>query len=601
MAAINQSNNNKATPTQTPGLPATGKRGGAIPLLDNLSPLQKSVKFGYARGAFSCDNFRHYHLVHPTGQEFSCAERRGWKEIIFSMVPYENWTCSCEREALVVASKNNRQGTLQNAWVYPGAQCVGIGKMVPGRPAKRVYTVNHQLTPAVEAELEIEYPHSLFVSLSQEDHEHPFSHTSNKMAGINTQNGLRKGTVEKPWRVLDLWGNPGANEQFNARENRVVIDTNCFAWTAKDFGRKWQKWGAVFDGARRRYYDCDLRTLEGGDVAIPDAPTLTDYDEIISSHSLYNNTPDETCRLVNLAKVPITAIMHKFSGPEGTLNMGELAYSKYELKGRKMVRQVTIGSDIDYCHPDNSWIFESTIWAHSSSDSAEMIPGEKRMHTDSKCMSWDIQRAGRDTWKITFYAIPASCYNAELDAGKKTTLGCVVAVPAATTKKSSKNKKKSAAIKENGEVEVAFGRNHVLFEVPECAAEDFELARVKISNTPRTPSRFRDHNNWCKMTVKAILADKTKDFTADHISDFVHGSFWCDYVEDINTATADGLQKFHDSIKGDKVYTSGECGSITTSFDMILEAITVGLAAKNSKEAATKGIQLARSFFKIKH
>jgi len=350
-----------------------------------------------------------------------------------------------------------------------------------------------------------------------------------------------------------------------------------------------------------------LDTPEGVDMS--EVPALTDYDRLMAIHALYYFSPDEICRIVNAYNVPIVAIFHQFQGENGSLNAGELNFAKRydEVRHVRMVDQLNVKGGVEYSHLDNSWIFEAQIWAHTASTFAEIpdahgkATGEvsREVHKSAQCMSWDLCEMTDGTWKGTFYPIPATCYNMELANGKKVTSG-----NAAIFKKGDvvqTRKKKSKAVKANKVIEVTFGNKPpVVYNVPPQAYTLFEEARVRMSNTPRTPARFRDHNNWVKREIKGVMSKPGNTVVADDISDIVHGSFWCDLADDMSATSADGLEKFAASIRSDKVYMSGDAGMITNTFDMVLEAVQIGLSSKSARDGAHKGLSLARAFFKVK-
>jgi hypothetical protein len=558
------------------------------------SSLQKDVTLRFGRGEFNCSNGDHYKLIHPKGHQYPHAIPKGHASILSMMEPYKKASCACERAALSVASSRNYTGMLQNQWVMRGADHIGVGKMDQTRPAKRVMGLGYSLSDSEFAFLHKRHPDWIFIVLVANGHDHPIAHTSTKVCMFNLMLGLRKGTDEKPRKVLDLYGNPGMNEQFNNRESAVKITTNCFAWTPKDFGRRIQKWGEPVVDGTRRYYECDLRTLEGLDDVV-DCPRLEDFDEVVACHSLYYYTPDNICSLVNKSGKPLTAIMHKFEPGRkaGTFCDGELSWERFDQDGERRIAQTTVRTGIRYTHYDNQWVNESTIWAHSGSELAEM--GErKRLGRDGKAMAWDIREFNDETMSVMFYPIPAACYNMAVDQGERCTTGTASApIPQGA-------KKKSAAVKATGVAEVVIGTKTIKYEIPALANKVFEDGRVRMADKPRTPSQFRDHSAWVKREIKGPMKSSGGLITADCVSDVTHASFWMDLASDMRNADAESWSKFAASVRSDKLYSSGHTGMVSGTFDFILETAHTALSSKNGKEALCKGISSFRLLSKLK-
>jgi hypothetical protein len=519
------------------------------------------------------------------GQQYRQVRARHWRNIIAQMRPYTLWECTCEKAALAEASHHNYPGMLQTEWVVAGGQQVGIGKYDANWPAKKVMPLDYRLTEDELKQLHKRFPDWIMVTGRSNGHDHPIAHTSTRIVAKTLVDNLRQGTETAPRQVLDLFGNPGSNEQHNRRNKNVRITTNVFPYTAKDHVRRATKWGPTFapDGTRR-YYECDLREIESDDADRRDgALALNEYDEVIAVHSMYHFTPNDMCRTVNMMKdgAMLTVVMHKYdpASHDGTINCGEQTWERYEQSGMKRIRQDNVDTHEHYAHLDNGWVFESNIWRH-----AEDEQSDGRAANGSRCMAWTINKLCDDTYVVTFVKMPSVTYNYELEVGSRITAGPELRAQTAHTSKSDKTTEST------GVVTWHIAGHQQSFALPKPARKLFGDMRMAMSMVERTPSRFKDHVARTKREYRK-LREKHDGLESNCLGDIAAASFWIDAELDISRMTHAQLDKMRVAMAGDALSHNG-VGLSHGVARSILEVLQITLDATTFRKGAASGVRL---------
>jgi hypothetical protein len=404
---------------------------------------------------------------------------------------------------------------------------------------------------------------------------------------------LDPGSAGEHRTYLDLYGSPSPNQSWNERHPHARIETNVFAWSAKDEERAAEKWGKEFydhKGTKtRRYYEADLRTLEGKDEAA-NTPHISEFDRVFSIHSIYYFDPRSICDLVNSMgrRKILECVVHRFEGPvSGTINAGEQKWEKVWMHENpkqqvadKYVKQTNVRTGETYSHYDNSWMFEGgNLWSN----------GEKG---DSKasCMTWTVNKMSTDTYRVKFVMITPAQHSMGIDQGGSQPISPMAAP---RTQRIRTAPRKAAAMKEDGGVTFNIGSNTMEFPIPMGALGIVDKLRIKMAHVPRTPKRFRDHVARVK---REVLALKDGGVGADDISDIALATFWMDFEKEFHAMDGAGVEAYKASVLSDDVYMRGELGGAKAAFDHVLHATEVILSAKSVKHGAVSAVGMFRSY-----
>jgi len=522
------------------------------------------------KGVSECKNLLHWevkHIADPTGgNTWTDAGIKSPRAILTMMSPGKA-KCSCEKLACRWAWTGNWnfKGMYQTEYVPEGIEQKGIGEVTPGFPAKKMFPLNYGLTTEEFKFLNARFTEWFFVCHSSGSHDHPVAHTSTKIASRRLLDGLEVGTVENPKVYIDMHGNPCANEAFMARNPGIVIITFVELVTPKDYVRAATKWGPEFaaDGSRR-YWTTYIRDIPR------DHPNWgAIVDGFISIHTTYYYNAEEVIALLKWApRAKWYALMHKFDGHSGSLNMGEQKWVKSPSGAQTLVTQTNVKSGEAYQHPDNSWWFNHDATAVGDDG-----------------MAWTTNLACDETFKITIAYCPAlAC---------RMSTKCVQIAPLMKTlaHTTAKAMTQDQIAQCNKVVLSLYGATSSMDIRPEHVPFFGELRKTCI-DSPRTAKGFRDHVSRCKIRCKSLMSDTKIDIDAQQLSDFARFSYFIDFEDQYGSDKAMFDQSYATTLMADPLYKNGSgfimAGTLSALTDMLM-------AASEAKDTKAMVVKAARS------
>jgi len=299
-----------------------------------------------------------------------------------------------------------------------------------------------------------------------------------------------------PKQYLDLHGNPARNSGYNRRNTGANITTVVELVSPADAVRKLTKWEG------HAYTEASMRSVS----VSPDPnllPLLRRLDGTISVHTLYYYDMQEVCAHVNLTRKPMRAIMHKFTGENGTINNGEQTWVKSKKGGVSQITQTNVRTGESYEHVDNARWFEQNNWAPPAYE------GEHGMIRPDG-MAWTTGMMCPDVYEFTIVPCP----------GIACSTGAQHGMVDAVQSKSAVN----SAVQRSGVYELKVGDS--VMELNVDAPKAFAEARAIIAGKPRTEDKWPDHLQSTKR-----IAGKNKE-SIDNIVDVALASFFIDFESD---------------------------------------------------------------------
>jgi len=472
--------------------------------------------------------------------------------------------CSCEKNACRWAWTGNwnYKGMYQTEYVPAGVEEKGIGKVLPGFPAKKIYPLRYSLKPDEFELLARRFPEWQFIGAHGGSHDHPVAHTSTRLASERLMDSLPRGTVENPKIYLDLNGNPSANEAYMARTPGIKIVTFVELITPKDYIRKNTKWGPQFaPNGEARWVNWAVRDIPRDFADVGDT-----IDGIISIHTAYYYDPQEIINLLAWApRANFHALMHKFDGHNGHLNNNEQSWVKKPRGAQMIITQTNVASGEAYEHPDNSWWFSHDSFA-----------------CDFDAMGWTTNLMCDETFRITATHCPAiqarmstSCYQIK---------PLMPVAPHSTARAQTQ-----AQIAATQVVEVSlYGAVTKMPIVPDLVPFFGDMRRTVI-NRPRTAKQYQDHVSRCKVSAKSVMTSTKVSVDAQQLSDIARFSFFIDYEDQYGSDKHMFDQSYATTLMADPLYKQGSGMIMSGTLSMLCDILMGAAEAKDMKMAVIKG------------
>jgi hypothetical protein len=534
---------------------------------------ERDVEAALRKGASECKNLLHWevkHIADPTGgNSWTDAGIKSPRDILRLMSPGKA-KCSCEKSACRWAWTGNwnHKGMYQTEYVPEGLEQKGIGEVTPGFAAKKMFPLNYGLTPEEFKFLNGRFSEWFFVSTSSGSHDHPVAHTSTKIASRRLLDSLEKGTVADPKVYIDLHGNPYANEAYMARNPGIVIITFVELVTPKDYVRAATKWGPQFaaDGTRR-YWTTYIR-----DIPRDHANWGVIIDGFISIHTTYYYNADEIINLLSWApQSKWHALMHRFDGHAGSLNMGEQRWVKSPSGSQNLVTQTNVKSGEAYQHPDNSWWFN-----HDST----------AVNDDG--MAWTTNLACDETFKITATYCPAvAC---------KMSAKCVQIAPLmkALVHTTAKAMTQDQIATGNRVTITLYGATSSMDIDPVHVPFFGEMRSTCISKS-RNAKNYQDHVSRCKIRAKSLMSTSKVQLDAQQLSDIARFSFFIDFEDQYGADKSMFDSNYANVLCADPMYKNGSGAIMSGTLSLLTDMLMGAAEAKDMKmgvlKAARSGVQ----------
>jgi len=272
------------------------------------------------------------------------------------------------------------------------------------------------------------FPGVIFHTAYFGEHDHPRAHAECML-------GTRRLTsqIQAGHKILDIFGNPGANEGFNKDQSKKLvrpksIDTLVCKLTASDYFRAATKWGAPYDDDGAPRY-IEQQTPE--EYLDPDF--LAQYDGAMSVHVDYYLTHEQRLKLLRgLGEGKIySAQQHKFKMGETLMFDGEISV----LNDGESLIQTNRETGRAYPSPSNDW-----IWTSASKVYRAVVDGEPLAY------QWDLEKFTADTWIIKYNLVPY-----DLDSTIKTRIARASNLPSGPTEESVVQATRQVFAKSNAE------------------------------------------------------------------------------------------------------------------------------------------------------
>lgn len=567
------------------GVPKGDKSTGT--LLKKTADHDSTVMSAYNQGKIRCCNPHHF-IVRGSGPP----RMRPTNEIIELMKPFQDAACNCELYA--VSKQRSIPGTYQTEWVNAGGRCKGIGTYDPEWPAKRVMPVPYRLTVDQRNFLMRRFPGWLFVSTKSLGHDHPVANASTRVASFEVQENLPKGTVEKPYRVMDLWGRPRNNLAHNRHHPETFLDTLVYKYTTKDWLRA-HSWGPeINDAGERQYWHRELRSLGVGGIAEQgDQPDLASYQMFISVHAAYYARADDIAELMAKASDSrYRAVMHKFPTDVdiGFINNGEQKWERFLKDGEPMIRQTNVLTGESYIHFDNSWLFACTAHCHTRDRAERPDPDDSRPFAmpNARCITWDIQAITDETFIFNFVRTDNTAFNFHVDTGQR-----VDPLPKLVIGNTRE------AVMKTRQVVVAFGEDEITWDVDHDAFVLFEDARKRIMGKPRTAKHFQDHLGHLKRDDMRL---ETR-LSSEALRNAAEASFWVDANEEVLRTATCAFAKMRIQYETTRAATGMKVHAPVRAVSGVLDVIEMSLGRKSFslKKTIADAIHVARDVAQLKN
>jgi hypothetical protein len=455
----------------------------------------------------------------------------------------------------------------QTEYVPEGVEQKGIGEVTPGFPARKMFPLDHGLTPKEFAYLNNRFTDWYFVVRTSGSHDHPIAHTSTKLATRRLMDSLPRGTAADPKVYLDLHGNPCANEAYMARNPGIVIITFVELITPKDYVRAATKWGPEYaDNGDLRYWKTHIR-----DIPRDHASWGPIIDGFISIHTAYYYDSAEIIALLEWARgAKFYALMHRFDGFTGELNMGEQSWVKHPVGSQTLVTQTNVKSGEAYQHPDNSWWFSHDATA-----------------VGDHGMAWTNGLACDETFKFTAAYCPAvAC---------KMSAKCVQVAPLMpkllhTTAKAMTQDEIASC----NEVRISLYGATTKMDISPKLVPFFGEMRTTVISKPRNAKNYQDHVSRCKIAQKSVMA-KGISIDAQQLDDIARFSFFIDFEDQYGADKAMFDGNYVRTLCADPFYKNGSGALQTGTLSLLTDMLMAAVDAKDMKagvvKAARNGLQ----------
>lgn len=542
---------------------STSSRG----LRNGKTKFERDVEAAQRKGASECKNLLHWEvkrIADPTGgNTWTDAGIKSHRDILRVMSPGKA-KCSCEKNACRWAwsSNWNYKGMYQTEYVPAGVEEKGIGKVIPGFPAKKIYPLRYSLNPDEFKLLAERFPEWQFIGAHGGSHDHPVAHTSTRLAADRLLDSLVRGTPENPKVYLDLNGNPSANEAYMARTPGIKIISFVELITPKDYIRKNTKWGPQFNAnGDFRWVNWPVRDIPRDFADVGDT-----VDGIISIHTAYYYDPQEIINLLAWApRANFHALMHKFDGYSGTLNNKEQRWIKEPRGSQMIITQTNVASGEQYNHPDNSWWYEHDSHA-----------------LDHDAMGWTINLMCDETYHITATHCPA--------VQARMSTNCVqikplMPVPAHSTARAQTQSEIARTHKVRIDL---YGARSEMPIQPEFVDFFGEVRRTAI-NRPRSAKQYQDHVSRCKVKAGSVMTTSKLKIDAQQLSDIARFSFFIDYEDQYGSDKLMFDQTYVTTLMADPLYKSGAGVIMNGTLSMLCDILMGAAEAKDLKMAIVKG------------
>lgn len=484
------------------------------------------------------------------------------------MMPDQIAKCTCLKQACEAQWNRNFHGAYTSTAISPGSYKKGLD-CANGTP-KKVYSLRFTPKPDVMKFLISRFPEWFFVALSAGTHDHPVAHTSTRIAGERILDKLARGTVAEPLVYVDLYGNPGANESYMARNPGIIIISIVEAITPKDYVRKVVKWGPQFaaDGTPR-WYNYHVRDLA---LHMPEFMTRRTISGFISIHTVYYFDKTEIVRLLDAYKCPLHLAQHRYDGAGGSLNNGEQTWVKRAGASVDYIYQTNILTGAVYDHPDNS------VWYEHDS------------FTDGEAgVAWDANLLCDDT----YYFIVVPCPRVQCEMSTKCLTHRGVIKGARIDPNPSKRAQTQGQIASQNEMRITLCGVTSTAPIQTHHVAFFGDMRKAVIGKPRTSAQLADHITRCKIAA----ASKSKhgfDIDAQQLDDIAQFSFMIDYCDQLNADKVMFGNKFMGVITSDSLYVkTGSCVARKTAhilIKMVLAAVDATTPGRMLTRAGHAGI-----------
>lgn len=355
---------------------------------------------------------------------------------------------------------------------------VRASRLDTDRP-KPIFKCRYALGPN-SVHLEEDFPGWIFdYSDARRSHDHPLSHISRELQEYEMVDSFRDE------QYIDMHGNPGRNAKYN----RAAITMGGF-FTPKDHIRYYNKRGVL---------PVDIDGICSGKYG--------NSKNVSSTHALYYESLDNIARICASGRM-YHALIHRHSQAHGFLNHGE---QEYWVDQNGWVKQVNVGTGESYAHPTCEPFFHQT--------SAK---------TGSGGITWDIRKAGPDSFVLRFVAAPnAMCEKFRTLQQLASSDAKVVVVDDVT-------------------VRSFLGYRWYTKGTPkgEVALKDSDLLeklRRYIAGRKRTPEQKENLMNFCrrncnKNDVISVHAGYFHAVPAEQMVDYVNTAFYMDIKHELESA-----------------------------------------------------------------
>lgn len=543
-----------------------------------LSRFQKNLRAALSEGRLQCNSESHHRMrfwVDPaSGRRFNDVERKPLRELYDMMMPGQIAKCPCLKAACEAQWSRNFHGQYTTVAIAPGSYTKGLGDA--NSSPKKVYSLRFTLKPDDAKFLISRFPEWFFVTLTAASHDHPRSHASTRIAGERLLDKLRRGTAAEPLVYVDLYGNPGANESYMARNPGIVIITIVEAITPKDYIRRCVKWGPEFDAQGvPRWYNYHVRDLA---LHMPSFMTDRAISGFISIHTVYYFDKTEIVRLLDAYKCPMYLAQHRFEGNSGELAGGEQTWVKRKRSSTTEIYQTNVRTGACYDHPDNSFWFE-----HDSLTSGEAG------------IAWDANMLCDETYVFT--VVPCPRIQCMMSTRCLAHAG-VLKGPhldrnvrkLAQTQQAIANENTMRVTLCGVEVSAPIETHHVAF---------FGDMRKTAIGKRRTPGQLSDHITRCKIRA-ASLSQKGFEIDAQQLDDIANFSFMIDYNDQLGGDSLMYGNQYAGIILSDSLYTStGTCVTRKTA-NLLMKMVLAAVDATTVGKMVTAAGRLAVAEFNAK-
>jgi len=295
-------------------------------------------------------------------------------------------------------------------------------------------------------------------------------------------------------------------------------------------------------------------------------------DGFISIHTAYYYDAGEMIALLDWARsAKLYALMHRFEGHSGVLNMGEQKWAKMPNGGQTLVTQTNVKSGEAYQHPDNSWWFNHD--AHAAGDGG---------------MAWTMNLSCDETFKFTVTYCPAiAC---------KMSTKCVQIAPLMPVlKHTTATAMTQDDIARANRVSLSLYGATSSMDIDPTLVPFFGEMRTTCINKSRNAKNYQDHVSRCKIRAKSLMTTESIDIDAQQLSDVARFSFFIDFEDQYGADKTMFDQAYAKVLMADPLYKQGSGVMMTGTLSMLTDMLMAAADAKDVKmgvvKAARHGIQ----------